>query len=505
MSLKKNVAANYFGQGWSALMNLVFVPVYIRYLGIEAYGLIGIFALLQAWLALLDMGMKPALGREMARFTGGAHNAQSIRDLLRSIEVIGIGIAGGIALGLWAASGWLASHWVTARNLPVQAVAHAFAVMGLVAALRFVESIYSSSITGLQRQLLLNIVISITATVRGLGAVALLVWVSPTIGAFFLWQGLISMISVALLAGVVYRTLPPAPLPACFSTTALIGIWRFAAGIMGITLLGLLLSQVDKILLSRLLNLESFGYYALAGAAANALSLLSGPINVALYPRFTELSTNGDEVAVCALYHEGAQLVTVLMGSAAMVLIVFAERVLRLWTGDPALTQRVAPLVSVLALGTLFQGLMGLPYLMQLAHGWTSLTIRVNVVAVILLVSAILWVVPRYGAIGAARIWVTLNAGYLMFTIPLMHRRLLRGEKWRWYRDDVAVPLAAATATAVLCRRVMPHDLGKLGEFSVLLMTASCVVLAAVLAAPRVRNQLTLHLQGGIRSLTETV
>src|ERR1035437_552718 len=134
MSLKKNVAANYFGQCWQAVMGLAFVPIYIRYLGIEAYGLIGIFALLQAWLTLLDMGMRPALGREMARFTGGAHNAQSIRDLLRSIEVIGICIAGSVALGICFASGWLASHWVTVKNLPVEVVARAFAVMGVVTA-----------------------------------------------------------------------------------------------------------------------------------------------------------------------------------------------------------------------------------------------------------------------------------------------------------------------------------------------------------------------------------
>ena len=93
MSLKENVLANYLGQGWRVLMSLAFVPLYIKYLGIEAYGLIGIFGMLQAWLGLLDMGMKPALGREMARFTGGAHDAQSIWDLLRSIEIISIAIA----------------------------------------------------------------------------------------------------------------------------------------------------------------------------------------------------------------------------------------------------------------------------------------------------------------------------------------------------------------------------------------------------------------------------
>ena len=493
MSLRNNVVANYSGQGWSALMGLAFVPVYIRYLGIEAYGLIGIFALLQAWLALLDMGMKPALGREMARFTGGAHNAQSIRDLLRSIEIIGTVIAGGVALGIWAASGWLASHWVTAKDLPVAVVAQAFAVMGVVTALRFIENIYVSSIVGLQRQLLQNIVTSITATVRGLGAVALLAWFSPTIGAFFLWQGLISVITVALFAGVVYRVLPPAPLPARFSGSALVNIWRFAAGMMAINLLVLLLTQIDKILLSRLLTLEAFGYYAMAGVVANALYMLTGPITTALYPRFTELATNTDDVALRALYHQGAQLVAVIMGSTAIVLMVFGDRVLRLWTGNPALAHTVAPLMAVLALGTLFNGLMGIPYQMQLAHGWTSLTIKVNIVAVSLLVPAILLVVPAYGAIGAARIWVILNAGYLMFAIPLMHRRLLRAEKWRWYCQDVALPLAAATATAFLCRWLIPHNLSRLGELAALPTISGCVLMAAAMAAPMVRYQLTRY------------
>ena len=58
--LKRNLIANYLGQGWTALMGLAFIPLYINYLGIEAYGLIGLFAVLQGWLVLLDLGMTPA-------------------------------------------------------------------------------------------------------------------------------------------------------------------------------------------------------------------------------------------------------------------------------------------------------------------------------------------------------------------------------------------------------------------------------------------------------------
>lgn len=496
MSLKKNVLANFVGQGTQALMGIVFVPAYIRYIGIESYALIGIFSLLQAWLSLIDMGMKPALGREMARFSGGAHDAQSIRNLLRSIEVVGISVAGMIALGIWAASGWLASHWVTAKTLPVEVIAQAFAVMGAVTSLRFVEDIYVSSIVGLQRQVLQNTVTSVMAVLRGLGAIGILAWVSPTIKAFFLWQGLMSVLTVGLFAGVVYQTLPAAPVAAAFCWPALVAIRRFAGGVTTTTVLALLLTQIDKILLSRLLTLESFGHYALGGAVAAGLYTLMTPITGAFYPSFAQLAASGNEMALRTRYHQGAQLVTVLSGSAALVLMMFGERVLRLWTGDPGLSHKVAPLLATLVLGTLLNTLMIVPHYLQIAYGWTSLAIRVNIVAVSLLVPAILLVVPGYGAIGAARIWVLLNAGYLVFQIPLMHRRLLREEKWRWYRNDLALPLVAAATTALFLRWIVPAGLTKPGELCILAGISACVLGVAAMTAPLVRDQVFRRLPG---------
>ena len=490
MSLKRNVVANYLGQAWRALMGLAFVPLYIRYLGIEAYGLIGVFAILQAWLALLDMGVRPALGREMGRFSAGAHDAQSIRDLLRSVEILGLAVAAAIGIAIWAASGWLATEWVIAKTLPVSVVAQAFAVMGLVTALRLIESIYVTSIAGLQRQVLENVVSGIMATVRGVGAVGVLALISPSLEAFFLWQAVVSMMAAGVFAVALYRALPSPACPARFSWPALIGIWRFAAGMIAINFLALLLTQLDKMMLSRLLPLESFGYYVLAGMVVGALSMLASPITTAFFPRFTELATRTDELALRAAYHQAAQSVTVLMGAAAVVLIFFGDRLLLLWTADSALVKEVAPLLAVLALGSLLNGLIWVPYQMQLAHGWTALTMRINAIAVVMLVPALLWVVPKYGAIGAAWIWVSLNAGGLIFSGHLMFRRLLPTEKRRWYSRDLTFPLAAAAASAWLCRQAIPHDLGRLAELGALFISSGLVVIAAALAAPLVRSHL---------------
>lgn len=475
-------------------MGLAFIPLYVRYLGIEAYGLIGMFAVLQAWFALLDMGMTPALSREMARFTGGTHSAQSIRDLLRSIEICVFGLAGGIVAGIWVASDWLSSEWLQAENLSAEAVAQAFAIMAIVIALRFVEGIYRSSIIGLQRQILFNVVSSIMATIRGFGAVGILAWISPTINAFFIWQAVVSGLSVAVLATATYHALPRGYRRGRFSLSSLLGIARYSFGLMSITFLALLLTQVDKIILSKLLTLKEYGYYTIAGVVAGALSMLVGPICQAALPRLSELRARNEQESFVRIYHSGAQLVTVVMGSAAVVLFAFAETILRLWTQDAELAGRTAPLLRILTLGNMLHGLMWIPYQTQLAYGWTGLTVRINIIAVLIIIPLFLLVVPRFGAEGAAWVWVALNAGYVLISIHLIHRSILIGEKSRWYIQDVTLPLVSAIIIAGICWQLAPINRSNILDFTVIIISSGCVMFASILGAPRIRSQVTRHI-----------
>lgn len=455
--LKRNLIANYVGQGWIALMTFVFIPLYIKYLGIEAYGLIGVFNVIQAWLVLLDMGMTPTLSREMARFMAGEDPPEYIRDLLRSIECVVLWIAllagGSVAL----AANWIASHWLQVRDLPLEDVAQAFALMGLVVLLRFFEGIYRSSLVGLQRQVLLNVINSGMATLRGFGAVGVLAWFAPTIQAFFLWQGFVSLLGAFVLSAATYMTLPKGIRKGRFSIEALRPVWTFAQGMLKITLLSLLLTQVDKLLLSKLLPLREFGYYMLAVSLAGTLYYLVNPITQAWYPRLCQLYAHDDQSALATVYHQGAQLVSVTAGSAGMVLILFSEPILFLWTQDPELTQRVAPFLSIIVAGNMLHSFMHIPYQAQLAHGWTNLAVWVNAVGVLFIIPAILWGVPRYGALAAAWIWVSLCVGYVFIGAQLMYRRILMTEKWKWYLMDLLLPLSAGFSMALCIKYLAVH------------------------------------------------
>jgi len=446
--LKKNISANLFGNGWMALMGLVFVPLYIKFLGVESYGLIGIFTMLCVMTGILDMGLSGTLNREMARLSVLPGKEQEIRNLVRSLEIIYWCIALVIGIAVIAVSPFIAHHWVRAEQLSSSTIEQAVLIMGFILMLQWPISFYVGGLTGLQRQVILNAVNISISTLRGVGAVAVLWLISPTIQAFFLWQIIISAIHTFLLVTFFWRKLPKSESRPVFQKQLLKGIWRFAAGIGGTSILGIILTQMDKLILSKMLTLEMFGYYALASIIALSPLRLCGSLFVSIYPRFTQLVSLNEQEGLRQLYHKGCQFMAVLILPVSIVVAMYSYEIILLWTQNPITAERSHLLVSILICGTALNAIMHLPHALQWSFGWTRLSFFRDLVAVGLFVPLIIYMTANYGAIGAASVWLILNVGYVLFEVPLMHRRLLRAEKWRWYWQDVLIPLAAALVIA---------------------------------------------------------
>lgn len=140
--IKRNVIANFAGKAWAALMSLAFVPFYIKFLGIEAYGLIGFFLTLGAIFSLLDLGLGTTLNRKLAQLSLHPGEAREMRDLLRTLEIIYwiIGIAIGIAVV--ALAPFIAGHWIKSQQLSADSVAQAVAMMGIAIACQWPLALY---------------------------------------------------------------------------------------------------------------------------------------------------------------------------------------------------------------------------------------------------------------------------------------------------------------------------------------------------------------------------
>jgi O-antigen/teichoic acid export membrane protein len=459
--LKKNIVANFAGSIWQTLMGLIFIPFYIKFMGIESWGLIGFFATLQVMFGLLDMGLSSTLNREMARLSALRHKEQEMRNLVRTLEVIYWGVAVIIGIVVVSLSPFIAHQWINAGQLSPTTIKQTLLIMGFAIALQMPIGFYSGGLMGLQKQVLLNVITIIISTLRGGGAVLILWLVSPTIQAFFLWQILVSAINTFLLAISLWHALPPEEKKAIFQKQLLKGIWRFAAGMSGISILAVILTQMDKVILSKMLSLETFGYYSLASMIAMSLNRLSGSVFLGIYPRFTQLVSIKDEERLIRLYHQSSQLMSVLILPVAVIIALFSYEIIFLWTRNAATAENSHLLVSILICGTAINGLMNIPYALQLAFSWTRLSFYKTLIAVILLVPLIIYMTTHYGTIGAASVWLVLNIGMFFFEIPIMHQRILRREKWRWYWQDVCVPLVVCFLISGLGRLLMNRPMSQ--------------------------------------------
>jgi O-antigen/teichoic acid export membrane protein len=435
------------------------------------------------------MGLGATLTREMARLSVVPGSAQEMRNLLRSLESIYWCVAITIGVAVISLSPFIAHDWVKAGHLSPDVIVNASRVMGLAVALQWPASLYTGGLMGLQRQVLLNAVNIAAGTLR-YGGAALVLWlVSRSVQAFFFWQMIAALTTTCALAVSLWRELPAGRRPV-FQARLIHRVWRFAAGMSAITIFAAILTQLDKIILSRMLTLEAFGYYALAGMVAMSLYRLSGPVFAAVYPRFTQLVAVGDEQELKRLYHRSCQFMSVLILPATLVVAMFARELLLLWTRSSSVAAQSHLLLSILICGTALNGLITVPYALQLAHGWTRLALYTNLVAVVVLAPLIVFMAGRYGAIGGASVWVILNAGYVFIAVHFMHLRLLKSEKWRWYWQDVGVPLAASAVVVGLARYLVREPMADLMMVLTVALISGTALSVATLATPTTREWL---------------
>jgi O-antigen/teichoic acid export membrane protein len=451
--LKWNLAANIIGAGWSGIIQLACVPLIVKLMGIEAYGLVGFYVMLQASLQILDLGLGPTINRELAKYSVALVPAEEIRDFVRTLEwsYWAIGVIAGLALGVSAP--FIAKFWIKPETISGAELTEIVLMMALLVAIQWPAGYYRGGLMGLQRQVLLNGIRIANATLSNVGAV-LVVWLlSPTLVAFFLWQIAVSTLNVLFLAASLWRNLPKANRAAHFELKLLKRIRRFAAGMSGITFFGVILSQMDKLVVSKLLDLKEFAYYVLAGVVASSLQLVVTPMFTAIFPRMSALVAMGNDSEVSRLYHDSSQLMAALVLPISLVLVVFSREALLTWTHNPTVAEHASIVVALLVTGTALNGLMNMPYALHLAYGWTSVGVKLTLAKIIVFVPMTIFLARRYGAAGGAASWALLNLAYLTVGPPLIHKILPVGTTWKWLINDIAPPLFLS-ATVVLLGRL---------------------------------------------------
>jgi|TARA_Y100000296_G_C5178472_1_gene261652 O-antigen/teichoic acid export membrane protein len=480
-SVNRNVAFNYGGQLYSTLIGIVVLPLFLAHVGAEAYGLIGFYTLVQAWMSLVDLGMTPTIGREVARLKTQPSEASRLVTIVNSLEVVFVIVAGGVAFSMVVGREWLSAHWLTVEKLDMTTVETAVAIIGVTVAVRWASSLNRSGVNAFEHQVWLNIFEVVINTLRFPVALLLVIWLDGNVLAYFYFQLAVVGIEFVILRRKL-RSLLSNVQARRFSWPELKRIAPFAISIGYTTAIWVLLTQLDKLVLSKTLTLSEYGYFTLVATVSSGVMMLSGPVSKAILPRMTALLAEGKKDEMIQLYRKSTRLIVILVMPIAITIACMPYSVLFVWTGNEEAARWGEQILPLFILGSATLAIVAFQYHLQYVYGNLKYHVRYNTFSVLANVPLIIYFAIEFGPIGIAWLWFGSRLLSLLVWVPFIHNRFAPGLHKTWFLNDVLIPLILVIGI-VLIGVMVSNDLEKMSRFlqfsTLAIISASANLLAA--------------------------
>lgn len=442
MRINRNAAANYTSRLWTGLATFLFVPVYLRLLGPEAFGLVMFSASVMGVVFVLDMGMSNTFAREVAL----KRDAYGLAVLLRSLEWVYFCLIALVLLFATVASGLIADYWLNTGSLPFVEVRLSVALMLVSASLQVMMALYIGGLLGSDRHVkAAGYQIGFSILRSGLVIIPIYFW--PRVDLFFIWQLIASVVCLFLLRRSMWRLIRSPSRPN-FSPKALRAVGRFAGGMFGIALISAINTQSDKLVASKVFALEQFGSYSIASLIGQVPSMLALPLAITVLPRLTGYIGRADRQNLLAIYMRYSFMISAVSYTGAVGVFMGAGPLLSLVTGAEPPPDLIL-VTRFLAVGGGLLASQYMPYHLAVASGHTRTNLIFGAFSAVVMPVAMFYGATRFGVVGAAVPWVAMNAAAAVFLASRIMPRFLGPHLAEWFWKANLLPLVVSIIVVV--------------------------------------------------------
>jgi O-antigen/teichoic acid export membrane protein len=446
-SLRSNIVANYLGTAWISFFSLLLIPFYLKVLGPESYGLVGFFLAFRASLTILDFGLSSYSTREVARRRASISAKSKLGSYVRTIEFFywSIGIFLFLIFGL--AAFFFPAGWFKLNKLLPNVIQASQLIFAITLGISWPISFYRGILRGLERQIEYNCVAAFASTFRGITSLLVLLFISPTVIAFFLVQMVSSLVEMLLMRQMVWRSMHKLgiyQISAQFRLKELITAWHGIVGISAVSILGVLIAQADKLIISRQFTLEELGYYTIAVTLAVSTSRLVNSIIVAIFPKFAASHTRNKHETMEKIYEKSFEFVILIYLPVIVCSIFFSEQLLFMWTKSELASIRAGDVLGLLIVAQLFAQLFNISSNFQFASGKIRLLIWTNVITFLIYLPILFFTIENFGARGGAISWLLLNflvCIFLCFSIRMKAVHKIMSAQWLFKIFLILMPI----------------------------------------------------------------
>jgi len=447
--LTKNMAYNLAGQTLLIFFALVAVKVLYRRLGGDAVGIIFAAATLATVLsATLELGIASTTVRQVSAHASG--EPAYIQSFIRTASLLYWLITLFLAAAIFVGAPILVEKWIRLETMDAATAIHALRVLGIASLAALPRSLYTSVLRGLQRMEFNNLIDVTVSGLQQLGIVGILA-LGGGLSSIVYWFAACFAAGILAYLLIVARFMTWRALVPGFSAVVIRRNVRFSSHMLFVSILSTIHLQSDRVFVSKLLPLGTFGYYSLASRVVGAGTLPTVAIAQAALPSLSALAMRQDRERLMSQYRKLHDLLC--FGTAPVfAAVAFAALPLFGYLFSPRVAETLFLPVVLLCTGYYMNGTLHVPYVFSLAVGKPEISARSNFLALftVLPIAAIL--VATLGIAGAGLSWVVYHVWAYGYQMRRICGECLHITLWDWLTHVLRVgALGAITyGTALL-------------------------------------------------------
>ncbi|MFZ0523459.1 MAG: flippase [Candidatus Acidiferrales bacterium] len=473
--LARNTIWNLLGSGAPMLVALCCIPILIRDLGKDRFGILALAWALVGYANLFDLGLGRALTQMISKKLGAGEHHEVPEVFWTSLLLMTVlGSLGGVIVA--CISPWLVTH---ALNVP-PSLRHETLLSFYFISLSIPIIIGTAGLRGFleaqQRFDLINALRVPMGMFTYLGSLLALPFsrsLVPVVAVLVMGR-MIAWIAHLLLC---FKVQPLLRHRIAWQRAFVRPLMRFGGWMTVSNVIGPLMVTMDRFVIGAYLTVTAVAYYATPFEMVTKLWLFPNSLVGVVFPAFST-SFAHDRNRTAMLYDRSVKYVLLLMFPVVLLIVVLAPDALKLWLGSDFALHSTRVL-QWLAVGVFINSLALVPAALLQGIGRPDLTAKLHMIELPAYLLTLWWCISKWGIEGAAMAWtgrVALDAVVLFF---LASRLLPAGTSLRPRTAFIAglAPIALAAAT-------LPQGLALKGAFVLASLTAFAAVAWFLILTP---------------------
>lgn len=436
--LAHNTGLNILGQSLPLLVGLVAVPIIIRGLGTDRFGLLALCWVVLGYFGMFDLGLGRATTKSVAELLGRGEIRQLpslIGTCLLCHAVIGL-LGGLILAGLAPLLAKrvlrIPSALIPEARIALWILAAAVPVVVLSAALR-------GALEAGQRFDLVNWIKT---------PANILVFLIPALSVPFGlgFRGIVLLIAMARGAAALlflvycYKAFPILKGGLCLDKRLIRSLLSFGGWVTVSNIVGPMVTYLDRFLVGSMLSLTAVAYYTAPYELVARIWILPWGLVSTLFPAFSVLSANGAHAELERIYSRSVKVLLLVVGPILLMIMLLAATILRVWLGNDFAMNSTAVL-RILALGVFVVSMANVPFTFLQSLGRPDVPAKFHLFELSLYVGLAWLSIGKLGLVGAALAWCAIMS---------LDALLLFGAAWRLFGLSPKVLASNGVSRAVL-------------------------------------------------------